>query len=320
MCRWIGVMPCLRSFPILLGASIGLAIGFPVSRAQADPPVSITARIGDASRVLAESDPRIRALGAARQREVVEFVIGNTLFTLTHELGHAAIGLFGLPVLGREEDAADTFATLALLHVGTEFTHGVLLDAARGLILIAERDARMGLPLVFYAEHGLDRQRAFQIICLMTGSDPRSFRALAERAGIPAERQETCIDEFRQAEQSWLSLLRGHLRSAAPRARSFLRRLFRLPATAAGAQDRIEVHYRAAPAPLAPYKQALESVGLLEAVAGFASQNLDWPATLGIEARACGEPNAYWDRGERRVVVCYELVAEYAEIALRSTL
>ncbi|MCC2651542.1 MAG: hypothetical protein K0Q60_1705 [Microvirga sp.] len=307
-------MPPRWSFSILFAASLGLAITSSGVRAQADPPASISARIEEAGRALALSESSVQALDPARRREVVEFVIGNTLFTLTHELGHAVISLFGLPVLGREEDAADTFATLALLHVGTEFTHGVLLDAARGLLLMAAREARMGQPPVFFAEHGLDRQRAFQIICLMTGSDPRSFRAVASRAGIPPDRQETCIDEFRQSEQSWLSLLRPHLRSSAPRARSFLRRLLRLPAGSA-AQDQIQVRYRDAPAPLAPYRQVLVSVGLLETVSSFASQNLDLSGNLALEARSCGEANAYWDRGERRVVVCYELVAEYAEVA-----
>jgi hypothetical protein len=36
----------------------------------------------------------------------VEFVAGNMLFVLLHELGHAAITEMGLPVLGRMEDAA----------------------------------------------------------------------------------------------------------------------------------------------------------------------------------------------------------------------
>ena len=36
-----------------------------------------------------------------------------------------------------------------------------------------------------------------------------------------------------------------------------------------------------------------------------------------IEATSCGEANAYWDRDERRLVLCYELVGQYADMALR---
>jgi hypothetical protein len=47
----------------------------------------------------------------------VEFVAGNMLFVMLHELGHTAIAEMGLPVLGRMEDAADSFAALRLIRV-----------------------------------------------------------------------------------------------------------------------------------------------------------------------------------------------------------
>jgi Putative metallopeptidase len=52
--------------------------------------------------------------GAYRQ-DLTEFVVGNMLFVGFHELGHALVGQLTLPVLGRAEAAADSFATLALL-------------------------------------------------------------------------------------------------------------------------------------------------------------------------------------------------------------
>ena len=44
-----------------------------------------------------------------------EAVAGATLFTLLHELGHALIDLWDLPITGREEDAVDQLATIILL-------------------------------------------------------------------------------------------------------------------------------------------------------------------------------------------------------------
>src|SRR3954447_6610866 len=153
---------------------------FPVL-AQGD----IRTRMRDASRTLATAEPPLSRLDDPERERVVEFVAGNALFTLGHELGHAVISEFNLPVLGREEDAADSFATLALLHVGTDFTHRVLVDAARGLLLIGEREMRMGVAPAFYDEHGLDQQRAYTIVCLMVGSNPAAFRDLAQRANLP---------------------------------------------------------------------------------------------------------------------------------------
>ena len=52
--------------------------------------------------------PRLEKMSPAKKKQLVEFVIGNTLFVLTHELGHGLINEFNMPVLGREEDAADS--------------------------------------------------------------------------------------------------------------------------------------------------------------------------------------------------------------------
>ena len=43
------------------------------------------------------------------------FVVGNTLFTIYHELGHGLVDLLGLPVIGREEDAVDGFAAVTMI-------------------------------------------------------------------------------------------------------------------------------------------------------------------------------------------------------------
>jgi hypothetical protein len=49
-----------------------------------------------------------------------------------HEKAHASITQMGLPVLGKMEDAADTFAALRLIRVGSDFRHRVLTNAAKG--------------------------------------------------------------------------------------------------------------------------------------------------------------------------------------------
>lgn len=246
----------------------------------------------------------------------MEFVVGNTLFILGHELGHAVIGVFELPVLGGEEKAADVFATLALLHIGTDYAQSVLFDTARGLMLLAELDARLGQPLKFYGEHGLDQQRAYQIVCLMFGSDPAGFTELAERTGLPSERRETCVQELQDAQDSWMRMLKPHLRNSTPGKLSFLERLLRMPIGPEG-RGGVDVVYADAPARLAVFREALINVGVLEAIRDFASANFAFPTRVTIEAQTCGESDAYWYQPERRLVLCYELVAGYTELAVR---
>src|SRR5712672_2489440 len=64
-------------------------------------------------------------------RDKADFVVGNMLFVGFHEMGHALTDQFHLPTLGRAEDAADSFATIALLNAGSELSINVLVQAAR---------------------------------------------------------------------------------------------------------------------------------------------------------------------------------------------
>src|SRR5215472_11464446 len=139
----------------------------------------------------------------AEQRDLTEFVVGNMLFIGFHELGHALVGQLRLPVLGRAEAAADSFATMALLEEGTEFSVNVLLQAVRGWLLMDRRSRKLGDELEFHDAHDLDRQRAFQIVCLMVGSDQKQFKELADQVRLPQDRRQSCRDDYESAKHSW---------------------------------------------------------------------------------------------------------------------
>ena len=74
----------------------------------------------------------------------MEFVAGNILFVLGHEAGHAVISEMGIPVVGREEDAADIFSTLMALMCGDSFADRVLANAALGWFFSDRRDGATG--------------------------------------------------------------------------------------------------------------------------------------------------------------------------------
>src|SRR5437763_1184425 len=103
--------------PVALLALLA-GIGPLAAQAPAVPPAA-QGRIEEAARAL-EKDPKFKRLPPERRQELVKFVVGNTLFALVHEFGHTAISEMGLPVLGREEDAADSFAAVIGLVMGTE--------------------------------------------------------------------------------------------------------------------------------------------------------------------------------------------------------
>jgi Putative metallopeptidase len=254
------------------------------------------ARIDAAARALREDQPKLKNASPQYVQGLAEFVSGNMLFVLLHELAHVAITQMGLPVLGRMEDAADSFAALRLIDVGSEFSHRVLADAAEGWFMAHRRDEKMGEDLAFYAEHGLSRQRAYHIVCLMVGSDDEKFKDLADETKLPQARQDTCAGDYSNATFSWGLLLKPH-RRAPDRART-----------------KIEVVYGPATGRDAIARQVARSTRLLETVAEHAADEFAWPAPFTLKMQSCGFANARWNIPTRTLTVCYELVSEFADL------
>jgi hypothetical protein len=248
----------------------------------------------DAAALAVEESPRLRDLPLEKRRAVVQFVVGNMLFVLLHEMGHTHISEMGLPVLGREEDAADSFAVVTMLKISMAVSDDVLVEAAMGWFLSALRDEKEGARLAFYDAHGLDRQRAYQIVCLMVGSDPDKFQVLADKVGMPEERQSTCRGDFSNASWSWSTVMKPHLRAA------------NQPRTP------IKVTYGKAEGDLAPIEKSFRAIRLLETVADQASDEFAWRRPFALEMQTCGEPGALWDLATRRLTLCYERVADFA--------
>jgi Putative metallopeptidase len=86
--------------------------------AEGPPAAVFHSRMEEVARVL-ENEPRFKQLSSQHGQALSEFIVGNMLFVTAHEMGHAVMGEMQIPVLGREEDAADVFATLNALRLGT---------------------------------------------------------------------------------------------------------------------------------------------------------------------------------------------------------
>ena len=65
--------------------------------------------------LLADEPARVGITDAQREEILQEFVLANVEFTLLHEIGHALIHQFPIPVFGQEEDAADQIATTSMI-------------------------------------------------------------------------------------------------------------------------------------------------------------------------------------------------------------
>lgn len=146
--------------------------------------------------------------------EESEYEIGERIgavnsFIFAHEFGHALIANYELPVLGKEEDAADAISTMVLLTVpnGAEYT-------ASAAAFWADFSSRQEPPALveFADQHSLDLQRAFDILCWIAGSSEKSYEEVAELEALPPSRLETCPSEYEQLAKSFTTEVQPHLR------------------------------------------------------------------------------------------------------------
>lgn len=143
------------------------------------------------------------------QEELNTYTLDVLLNVLYHEIGHALIAIYDLPVLGKEEDAADALASMLLIknyESGDEivFSASAYFDLLNRNAEIFEED--------FWDEHSLNVQRFFTLLCHMYGSNPKKYAKMAQDIGFSEERAAMCESDFYRLNASWDKLLSPHKR------------------------------------------------------------------------------------------------------------
>ncbi len=132
------------------------------------------------------------------------------MHTLFHELAHALIDLHEIPVTGKEEDAADSLASMLLIEF-FEDGQEIALSAA-DLFDLESTDRDEFSDEDFWDEHSLDEQRYFSTLCHVYGSDPKQYGDIKQQADFSQERADSCIEEYGTMVDSWLTLLKPHMK------------------------------------------------------------------------------------------------------------
>lgn len=148
------------------------------------------------------------------ERQLNTMSVWISRFVFYHELGHALVDYFELPILGREEDAVDEFATIALLS-DDEQTIESALTVARSFYLL-EKDELVEKEFPLWDTHSLSLQRSYNMVCLAYGSHPEQYTAFVGKKDgqLPEERAKNCEQEYQQKFKSWMRLLLPHAQRA----------------------------------------------------------------------------------------------------------
>jgi len=128
------------------------------------------------------------------------------MHTLFHELGHALVAMFDLPVVGKEEDAVDSLANVLLIEFYDQGQETVL--SAADLFDLESEDIKNFEEADFWDEHSLDTQRYYSSLCHVYGSDPDNYSSIIENTGFSDDRADLCIEEYHAATRNWFKLLK----------------------------------------------------------------------------------------------------------------
>lgn len=127
---------------------------------------------------------------------------GAFVFVFFHELGHALIDVYELPITGKEEDAVDQLSTWILTD-GTDSGELTAISGAMAFALLG--DANKDLP--FWDEHSLSQQRFYNTICLIYGNNPGKYADFVSNGTLPKNRAGRCENEYAQINRAWSKLL-----------------------------------------------------------------------------------------------------------------
>lgn len=229
------------------------------------------------------SAPASHAFTMPDDEAAADFVASNVIATFYHEVGHALIDVLGLPVLGREEDAADALSALLTHQIWEEDSAAAIInDTANAYLVYADLAESEGYETPYWDEHSLDLQRYYNLVCLFYGADPERREFIVTDYELPQERAEQCPAEFEQTEASWSGLLQE---------------------ASAGGQGLVMKGDASDPL-----------VVLLADEVKSMNELYDLPQSVTVEVADCGEANAFYDSEKLLVTICTEYAADLAQI------
>lgn len=230
-----------------------------------------------------------------------EYILGNTLLTLYHEFGHALVTELDLPVLGKEEDAADSFSIVTIVDKLSDAEtyddqQAVELDTylwatADGWLAFADMDEPEEGS--YAGEHSLDIQRFYAHVCLVYGSDPEFHEALLEDLQVEPEFVEGCEERFELAYDNWDYMLEPTQETSTTDISIGVK------------SGNSKTHKK--------YAAWLKKWSWLEDFEKSMEQRVDLPEPIQIQFQSCDDENAYWDPENRQITFCYELMDVYAK-------
>ncbi len=240
--------------------------------------------------------PELEGLSKEQQNRAIDLIKGVATNVLLHEAGHMLIFELSLPVIGREEEEVDTFATITMLNRRDKLFDKALMDSTTLWLLSSEAARAAGVDAPFWDEHTADEDRGYSTVCLMFGRDPEEFKAFADSIGLPEGRRENCSYEYETAVNGWDTILKNYEIRDGPHAKFE------------------EVYEPAVSEDLRPYAEFLKDSDLLSVLQTTIAQKYKLLPGIKLRSASCGESNAFWISEKREILFCHEFIRFHASL------
>jgi hypothetical protein len=132
-------------------------------------------------------------------------IIGSIISTMLHETGHALFSIFRVPILGREEDAADQIAGFVMLQFGTDVARTTIKGAAW------KWGSQDWSDPAYHDVHSTPQQRFYNYLCIAYGGNPQAFQPFINLGWLPKWRVPLCANEYQQVQNAFAKTILPHL-------------------------------------------------------------------------------------------------------------
>ncbi len=142
--------------------------------------------------------------------EPIDTFAGPFVDTVLHEFAHALFDYLDIPVLGREEDAADQVSAYIYLKLGPEEARRLIIGTVYAYMLEVQ-DTDPPTLEEFADEHSATEVRRFNLLCMAYGANPEVFADVVVLGELPEFRMEICEEEFELIALAYEALISPHV-------------------------------------------------------------------------------------------------------------
>lgn len=215
-----------------------------------------------------------------------EFIANEVIATFYHEMGHALIDVLQIPVLGKEEDAADTLSVILMHDIWVEEAATAILASDALTYALRAGDTTQAPDLSAYADvHSLDIQRYYAVVCLFYGANPEARKQLAIDLELPEDKIDSCPDEYQYARSAWDTVLQG---------------------TEPGPDTYGLV--------MVEGQEGMPLADLLAAEVESINANFGLPEPVYVVVQDCGEANAFYYPDDKTIIMCNEYAQDLQDL------